>query len=81
LLFGLNVRPSKDVKLPQFRARKLLIGVITAAALVIVICFLPTVQIAHTTEHRYTETFYEDGELKERLVIDFDTEYEYITIL
>ena len=68
------------MKLPQFRARKLLIGVITAAALVVIVCLLPVVQIAHTTEHRYTETFYEDGELKERLVIEFETQYEFVTI-
>lgn len=60
--------------------RKIVIGIIIAAALILIVRFVPIVEIHHTTEDRHTEIFYEDGQPKERLVINFETQYECITI-
>jgi len=60
--------------------RKVIIGIIIAIALVLFVRFVPIIEISHSIDHRHTEIFYEDGEPKERLIIDCKTQYAYVTV-
>ena len=61
--------------------RKVVIGIVIVVALALVVRFVPIVKVPYTVSYQYTMIFYEDEQRKERLVIMFETHYEYVTIL